>query len=354
MNINLTCPINHTGYGITSWNIYKQLIIDGHEVALWPHSLPANPDQTRNTLLNIGIQNAKKFSYKSPCLNIWHPHDLIKTYGRGLSSALTFFELDTFNHVEKHSLNYPDILFVASNWAKEIVSEVRRTGKIVVSPLGVDTTEYIGETYEDNDGPYIFLNVGKWEVRKGHDILIDVFDKTFKKDDNVELWIVPNSSQVTNAERLKWEHKYANSKMGRCGKVKILGWQDDLIKTMKSAHCGVFPARAEGWNLELLEMMALGKPVITTDYSAHTEFCNGQNAMLIPYREKEIAVDHKYFWPKAKGNWMKFAQKEMKYLADYMRACYNERRINNPEGIKTGQKFSWANTTNQITKALSE
>ena len=47
------------------------------------------------------------------------------------------------------------------------------------------------------------------------------------------------------------------------------------------ADCGLFPARAEGWNLELLEMMACGKQVIATNYSAHTEFCTKENSILI-------------------------------------------------------------------------
>ena len=51
---------------------------------------------------------------------------------------------------------------------------------------------------------------------------------------------------------------------------------------MSQVDCGVFPSRAEGRNLELLEMMSAGKHVITTDYSAHTEFCTKDNAGLVP------------------------------------------------------------------------
>ena len=39
---------------------------------------------------------------------------------------------------------------------------------------------------------------------------------------------------------------------------------------MAEAHCGVFPARSEGWNLGLVEMLSMGRHVIATDYSAHT------------------------------------------------------------------------------------
>ena len=64
---------------------------------------------------------------------------------------------------------------------------------------------------------------------------------------------------------------------------------------MSQTDCGVFPARAEGWNLELLEMMSCGKNVIATNYSSHTEFCNSENCMLVETTELEDAHDGKWF-----------------------------------------------------------
>ena len=49
---------------------------------------------------------------------------------------------------------------------------------------------------------------------------------------------------------------------------------EEVARIMGQVDCGVFPARGEGWNLELLEMMSMGKPVIATNYSGHTQFCD--------------------------------------------------------------------------------
>ena len=64
---------------------------------------------------------------------------------------------------------------------------------------------------------------------------------------------------------------------------------------MAQTDCGIFPSRAEGWNLELLEMLACIKSVITTHYSAHTEFCDDVNSDLVEIKETELAYDGKWF-----------------------------------------------------------
>ena len=42
--------------------------------------------------------------------------------------------------------------------------------------------------------------------------------------------------------------------------------------------------RGEGFGLGIAEAMSLGKAVIVTDYSSTTEFCNHDNAILVPYK----------------------------------------------------------------------
>ena len=82
--------------------------------------------------------------------------------------------------MEKHNLEYPDHLIVCSQWAKEtVLSNIDRKEETVhVVPLGVDR-----QTFKDaaliNNGPTRFVNYGKWEIRKGHDVLIEAFNRAF-------------------------------------------------------------------------------------------------------------------------------------------------------------------------------
>jgi glycosyltransferase involved in cell wall biosynthesis len=120
---------------------------------------------------------------------------------------------------------------------------------------------------------------------------------------------------------------------------------------MRQADCGIFPSRAEGWNLGLLEMLSCGKPCITTNYSAHTEFCNKENSFLIDIGEFEPAYDGKWFF--GQGSWAKMGQKQIDQCIEYMRHVYRNKIITNTEGIKTAEQFSWTNSAKLFCDNLS-
>jgi hypothetical protein len=126
---------------------------------------------------------------------------------------------------------------------------------------------------------------------------------------------------------------------------------------MKQSTCGVFPSRAEGWNLELLEMMSCGKPVIATNYSAHTEFCNEENTLLIEIDSMETASDGKWFNGNV-GEWASLEGNAFDTLVSHMRDVYSDwqesRLLVNEEGIRTAVDFSWDRTAEKIKEAIYE
>ena len=59
-----------------------------------------------------------------------------------------------------------------------------------------------------------------------------------------------------------------------------------------TAACDVYLSlhRGEGFGLGIAEAMSLGKPVVITDYSGPTEFCNYANARPIPFQRTPIST----------------------------------------------------------------
>jgi glycosyltransferase involved in cell wall biosynthesis len=198
----------------------------------------------------------------------------------------------------------------------------------------------------------ILLNVGKWEIRKGHDILVDAFNDAFTNDSNVELWMCCENVFLTPEETATFHDKYKKSPLGH--KIRILPrltGQRDLAIIMGLADVGVFPVRGEGWNLEALEMLSCGKHVIASDYSAHQEFLNNENADLIKVESLEPAYDGKWFF--GQGEWAHLDMNFYDSLVQSLRNSLNKRDTFNKKGIETAINYSWDNAANLLIQSLS-
>lgn len=342
--INYIGPINTLGYGVASLNVLKSLS-EQHQVSLWPIGQPDVQSEGDAVICRQAIQNAKKFSIDAPCFRIWHQNDMAQFAGRGSNVGFPIFELDQFNDVEKHHLASLDGIVVCSEWAASIIRKeiypIRKV-PINVAPLGVDTRIF-KPTPNIRTNKTIFFNCGKWEVRKGHDILMRAFNEAFNHTDDVELWMMCSNPFNNAEENAEWHMRYAHPK------VRILpraATHKDVYNVMVQTDCGVFPSRAEGWNLEALEMMAIGRPIIITDYSAHTEYCDKKNSRLIPILETEEARDGKWFH--GDGNWAKIGDQQIGLIAAHMREIHACKQAGgtyyNQAGVETAEKFSWKNT----------
>jgi glycosyltransferase involved in cell wall biosynthesis len=287
-------------------------------------------------------------------LRIWHQFDLAQFVGCEGRIGFPIFELDTFTPREIHHINNLDYMIVCSHWAQRIVknhSKINPYLSVDVCPLGVDRTIFNENINNPHDYYVTFLNIGKWEVRKGHDVIIQAFEKAFEPSDSVRLWMMCDNPFLSEKTIKAWQFQYKHGRLG--SKVSFLSrvkTAHEVARIMGEADCGVFPARAEGWNLELLEMMSLGKQVIATNYSGHTEFCTDNNCMLLDVNELESAYDG--IWFHNQGNWAKLTDKHVDQIAEYMRMVYNKKKrsegLTNFNGIVTAQKFSWENSVKRF------
>tara|TARA_B100001564_G_scaffold359340_1_gene380719 strand:+ start:3081 stop:4154 length:1074 start_codon:yes stop_codon:yes gene_type:complete len=355
--INIISPINPLGYGVAGLNITKELAKE-KDIALWIMGQPSVTNQEDANILKQCLQNASMPDFNAPCLKIWHQNDMSQFVGRGERVGFPFFELDEFTDIEKHHLNSLDKLFVSSSWAKNIAASQLSLpeDKIFVVPLGVDSSIF-KPSQVNNEGPTIFFNCGKWEVRKGHDLLYKIFNEAFSKEDNVELWMMTHNPFLSPEQSSEWENVYKSSSLGN--KIRFINrvqTHEEVYNIMKECDCGIFPSRAEGWNLELLEMLSCGKQVIATNCSAHTEFCNKDNCLLVDTTNKEMAFDGIWFNGKV-GSWAKIEDKQVSEFAELMREVHNKKQkqelTSNSQGVKTANNFSWTQSSNKIREYIN-
>lgn len=352
--MNIISPINQLGYGIAGFNICKHLSRKEH-VALWPIGNPEIYTQEDFDIIQPLMRSAVMPNFKDPCIRIWHQHDMSQFVGNGQRIGFPFFELNKFSSIEKHHLNNVDTLFVTCEWAKQVCVDNLTLSDIKVVPLGVDCEIFKPSEENENDRT-IFFNCGKWEKRKGHDVLPLVFNKAFTENDNFELWMMTSNPFLSPEEEAGWQNLYKNTKIGN--KIRFIPrvkTHEEVYSIMKKVDCGIFPSRAEGWNLELLEMLACGKHVIATNYSAHTAFCDSENSLLLDITSYEKAQDNKWFDGKT-GEWANISFSNINQLVEMVKYIHEQKQSGslkiNENGVKTAQNFTWDNTANEILQSI--
>jgi len=347
--LNLFSPISSLGYGVVGLNLLRALSNQIDISLTLIGGLEGTPEDIE--LAEKAINKADTFEdlNNAPCLKIWHEFALAERIGSGPSFAFPFFEINKLGPRRVNHLKSVDGIMVASEWAKNIIrQDISLPHLVSVVPLGVDTNIFTHGPHRTTD-KCVFFNAGKWEKRKGHDVLLEMFQTAFPTETEVELCMMPTNPFLPEKSMHEWERYYKSD-----SRVKLLprvATHGEVAHHMSEANCGIFPSRAEGWNLELLEMMSMGKHVIVTNYSAHTEFCNDRNSKLINIDALEKAEDGLFFDGNS-GEWASLEGKPFTQTVEYMREFYESWKSDpnqyNKEGVDTAKRLSWTRTANHI------
>lgn len=118
---------------------------------------------------------------------------------------------------------------------------------------------------ESTDGGY-FLYIGNLEKRKGTDILFRAY-KEYRKQGGKRKLIFAGKFRETNIEEMY--HQIASEIDG----LEYVGYADEDTKDKLLAGCScfVFPSRAEGFGIPVVEALIYGKPVLTSKLSIFEE-----------------------------------------------------------------------------------
>lgn len=351
MKINLSAPINKLGYGVVGTNVALALEANECEVSLWPIGPIQNDPKYTGTIQKM-VDRQENYDIMAHSLRLWHQHDLAQHVGSNLRIGWPIFELNKFTTREKNHLKACDRLFVCSKWAKQVIENNRICVPTHVVPLGIDNNIFNEHKKPINGSTTVFLMCGKWEKRKGHDFVLQAFEKAFSSSDNVKLMVMCSNPFLKPEQEAGWHKLIFNNKLS--SKIQLISRQtnqEDVAIIMSQADCGLFLSRAEGWNLELLEMMSIGKPVIATNYSGHTEFCNKENCLLIDVDKLEDAEDEMWFYKQ--GEWAYLGDLQMEQTVAYMRWVHQRKgELLNVHGIATGHRLNWNNTAKTIMEYL--
>ena len=159
------------------------------------------------------------------------------------------------------------------------------SGRISYVPNGVEERFFIAREYVDRT-PLRLLFVGTWLDRKGIYYLADAFNSLAQLHLPVDLTIAGCLSPAEDVKKF-----FAPEVRNQVHVVQFVS--RDEMPGLYSAHdIFVFPSLVEGMPLTLLEAMAAGMPVVTSDTCGMTDLVeDGLNGLLVPPANAEALVN---------------------------------------------------------------
>jgi glycosyltransferase involved in cell wall biosynthesis len=150
-----------------------------------------------------------------------------------------------------------------------------------------ETMRLIRSGYNLYDRPYV-LYAGRLDYHKNVDNLIRAFGLIVKKKRNKDSILVVAG---TGREDYQKELVVLVNNLGLRQEVVFTGYvPNDLFMTLLSnATIFVYPSKHEGFGSLIVEAMACGVPVITSNGSALTESAGDAAILIDPHRAEEIA-----------------------------------------------------------------
>jgi glycosyltransferase involved in cell wall biosynthesis/tetratricopeptide (TPR) repeat protein len=209
-----------------------------------------------------------------------------------------------------------------SSWVRDnYVASGLAPDKVQVVPSGVDVDLFKpdGPRYVfAQDRSFRFLFVGGFIGRKGVDLLLNSYINAFSRNDDVCLVLKGFGAGGVYANGL---HDQVRALAANADGPAIEVIEDDLpddqmASLYRSCDVLVHPYRGEGFAMPVAEAMASGVPVVVTADGATSDFCDQDNAWLLPSRRVPIPeVDGA--GPSSLGYWL--AEPDAGYLTQLLR-----------------------------------
>ena len=191
-------------------------------------------------------------------------------------------------------------------WAHSAwIAEQARVAGVVpdmirIVPHGIDPTVFRpdGAKYElPTSKTFRFLFVGGVSLRKGTDVLLAAYAKAFSAADDVCLVLKDHSGDLfyrENDARGNIAALQSDPAAPELVHVDRFLPEAELAALYRACDVAVFPYRAEGFCIPILEAMACGVPAIVPEFGACLDFCDAATSYFVKARRIRAPVSRNF------------------------------------------------------------
>lgn len=188
----------------------------------------------------------------------------------------------------KFALTFADYVLVLNDMNREflISRKIVNASKVIFlsGGEGINISLFQPRVATEKKSKVVFLMIARLIFDKGYREYVEAAYKVKKIIENVEFKLVGDFDfsypEHVSEERVQEDHKK--------GYITFLGYLKDVKSQIEAADCIVLPSYHEGLSRVLMEALAMGKPIITSDIPGcrETVIC-GENGFLVPPRDSE-------------------------------------------------------------------
>jgi glycosyltransferase involved in cell wall biosynthesis len=278
-----------------------------------------------------------------------------------------FFENELVSKSVENAREF-DVVFAGSTWCMERLQEkgISNTALLI---QGVDTKVFHPQPVAKN-GQFVLFSGGKFELRKGQDLVLKAFSILSHKLSDMVLLTAWHNPWQASMETMRasphirfelsggsWveqmEHIYHLNGIDPKRVVTLPSVPpSEMAQAYRQSDLGLFPNRCEGGtNLVLMEYMACGKPAIVTDATGHKDVCRESNAFLLKRLQPFLVTDGS---GKLTARWVEPSLDEIIAKIEHAYEHRGEAQARGQVAAEDMKKWTWKRSAETIISTMNK